>query len=153
MKNKKKALLLTGIASLGILCGCGKEKHKTIETGDGTYVESNGEYVKVVLEPKTYEPGTHIIIFNDHLDSTNTRSYNDGWEYSYFSIPEPPEGYKYVNTVIVDQSSSGSVNIYAHIYVNEKTVEVTPIYNAQKNTINYCNPGVVVEEKTLELGD
>lgn len=81
------------------------------------------------------------------------RSYNDGWEYSYFSIPEPPEGYKYVNTVIVDQSSSGSVNIYAHIYVNEKTVEVTPIYNAQKNTINYCNPGVVVEEKTLELGD
>ena len=66
MNKKKKALLLASIASLSILCGC-TTAPKSIETEDGTYVESNGEYVRLNLEPVIFEPGTHIVQYNVYI--------------------------------------------------------------------------------------
>ena len=151
MREKEKALLLALVASLSFLCGCSK-KANTIETEDGTYIEQNGEYVRLKLEPVTYEPGTHVISYNQYLAADDISSTSDGWEYSKVSIPEVPEGYRYVETIVSD-NGSGRIKSLIHVYVNTKTVEVTPIFNTNKGMIDYCMPGVVVEEKVLELGD
>ena len=152
MKNEKKALILASIAALLMLCGCSK-KPNTIETEDGTYIETNGEYVKLSLNPVIYEPGAHVIMYNQYIGGNQNWSTNDGWEYSRLSIPEVPEGYRYVETIDICDGGYGRTNAFIHIYVNTKTVEVTPIYNSEKDEIDYCMPGKVVEEKTLELGD
>ena len=154
MKNKKKALLLASIASLGILCGCGKEKHKTIETEDGTYIETNGEYVKVEVLPKVYEPGTHIIQFV-HKNSDGysyDRSYLiEGFDNLLFA-PEVPEGYKAIGSTSYS-TNDGFDNYTIYIMVNEVTVEVEGRYDVTLNSILYNTPGKIIEEKTLGLGD
>ena len=152
MNKKKKALLLASIASLNILCRC-TTVPKSIETEDGTYVESNGEYVRLNLEPAIFEPGTHIVQYNVYIGNMDVYSKEDGWGKSRVEFPEVPEGYKYVETISIDQAGYGHLNAFVHVFVNEKRVEVTPVYNTSTGKVEYLEPGRVIEEKTLELGD
>ena len=154
MNNKKKALLLASIASLSILCGCGSAP-KSIETKDGTYVESNGEYVKVEVLPKTFEPGTHIIQYvhkvNEERSSYHNSQLTEGYNNSLFS-PEVPEGYKIIGTTGYS-NKDGYDNYMVYIMVNEETVEVEGRYDINTNSVMYNIPGKVIKEKTLGLGD
>ena len=154
MKNKKKALLLASIASLGILCGCGKVK--TIEVDDETYVESNGEYIRLDIEPKVYEPGTHVIQYVHNIHDGNHDYYKrkhlkEGFNNIIFT-PEIPEGYKIVGTTSYS-NNDGYDYFIIYIMVNDKTVEVEGVFDAETNSIIYNDPGKVIEEKALELGD
>ena len=118
MNKKKKALLLASVASLSILCGCATDTPKSIETEDGTYVESNGEYVKLNFEPQVFEPGTHIIHYNQYIGDRNVYGKTDGWGQSKIDFPEVPEGYRYVETITLDQGGYGHLNSIVHVFVN-----------------------------------
>ena len=157
MNNKKKALLLASIASLSILCGCGSpstKRVKSIETEDGTYIESNGEYVRLDISPKVFEPGTHIIQYvhkvNDGSSYHNSQL-TEGYNNSLFS-PDVPEGYKIIGTTGYS-NNYGYDNYMVYIMVNEETVEVEGRYDINTNSVMYNIPGKVVKEKTLGLGD
>lgn len=152
MNNKKKALLLASVASLSILCGC-TTAPKSIKKEDGTYVESNGEYVRLNLEPAIFEPGTHIIHYNQYIGDRNVYGKTDGWGQSKIDFPEVPEGYRYVETISLDQAGYGHLNALVHVFVNEVTVEAIPVYNTNTGEVVYSEPGTIVSEKTLELGD
>ena len=61
-KNRISAFVLAGAASLSLMSGCKKNEDNVptvFRTNEETYVENAGEYVKVEMEPKIFEPGTH----------------------------------------------------------------------------------------------
>ena len=151
MKREKKALILASIAALLMLCGCSK-KANTIEKDDGTYIESNGEYVKLNLEPKEFEAGKHIIYYVYKID---TPWYSDGVEiysgYDAFGnvVPETPEGYKLINIVGLSDND-GYTNSFAFFYVNEVPVVVNGKLNPNTGVVEYLEPGEKVSSLTLE---
>ena len=146
MNRRKKALVLSGIASLLLLCGCGETNTVTIDGVE--YIQRGDEYVKLDLSPVTFEPGTHIIHYTYHFGSQSIGG-QTGWGTSNLQMPEVPEGYRFVETLSVDEGGHGYTNTLVHIFVNEKTVEVQGTYNPNTNTIEYKEPGKVVEELTL----
>ena len=148
MKNRKKAILLASIASLCILCGCGKE---VIEIEGEQYVKSGAAYPKLALTPKVFAPGKHIVRY---VEKTSPGVDSSGWGTVVMNIPEVPEGYRYVETLTIDTGYNGLSNGFVHIFINEKRVEAKPSYNPKTNTIEYLEPGVVIEEqRVLEMGD
>ena len=148
MKNRKKALLLSCLTSLVVLTGCGSAT-KTIDIDGQTYIQDGEEYVKLNMEPKTFEPGEHVIYFT--YNTSGSFGGSKGWGTSNIGLPETPEGYKYVNSFSIDEGTYGFTDSIVHMYVNEVTVEVTPTYNSKTNKIEYTLPGVVVE--SLKLND
>ena len=148
MKNRKKALLLASIASLCILCGC--KENEVIEIDGEQYIKSGEDYTRLDLSPREFEPGTHVIRYSDDSDS---HLGEPGWGNSIINIPEVPEGYKYVETISIISEGYGSHIGYVHIFVNTKTVLARGVYNPETNRIEYSEPGEVVEERALEMGD
>ena len=144
MNRRKKTLLLAAIASLCILCGCGKE---VIEIDGEQYVKNGEEYIKLDLSPKVFEPGTHRMFYTYHYGGKH-RETKSGWNKNIINIPEAPEGYEYVETIEDD----GAANFY-YMYINVERVEVTGTYNPETNEIEYLEPGVIVKDRTLEMGD
>ena len=152
MKSKKKALLLASIASLGILCGCGKEKHKTIETEDGTYIEANGEYVRVNTEPKRFESGTHVIYYvfkNVGSFWTNNFNLKNGFGTLGDIIPETPEGYRLLNISGLSDGSQGTDGL-GFVYINEVPVLAEGFFNEETGLVEYTQPGTVIDELELK---
>ena len=49
--------------------------------------------------------------------------------------------------------ANGATNAIAFFYVNEVPVLVEGVLNFETGIVEYVEPGVVVEEKTLEMGD
>ncbi|MBR4178561.1 MAG: hypothetical protein IKR57_04360 [Bacilli bacterium] len=148
MKRKKKALLLASIASLCLLCGCNNTEVVVIEGEQ--YVKNGEEYTRVDLTPKVFEPGQHVIHYTVRPSSFQGA---EGWGTSTIEVPEVPEGYRYVNTITLDEAGYGHTSALVHVFVNEKRVEVVGTYNSKTNTIEYIEPGKIVEEKVLEMGD
>ncbi len=149
MNKKKKALLLASIASLSILCGC-TTSAKTIETEDGTYVESNGEYVKVNVDNKIFEVGEHKIAYA--VTTSGTYTFNKGWINLYSYMPEIPEGYE-LTGVATASSYKGYTDAILFTFTNIEKVEVEGVYNSKLNIVEYPAPGTVIKDKTLELGE
>ena len=150
MKKENKALLLALVASLSFLCGCSK-KTKTIETSDGTYVESNGEYVRVNTEPIEYEAGTHFIYYIHKFDIPiiNTGYLEEGYNCFGNIFPETPEGYRLINITNLSDND-GYVDGFAFFYVNEVPVIVEGKFNSSTGEVEYLEPGEVVKSLTLE---
>ena len=156
MKKENKALLLALVASLSFLCGCSK-KANTIETEDGTYVEQNGEYVKLNLEPVVFEPGTHVIKYVSLCDDVDGNwrivdSYLKTGFDNPVKTPEVPEGYKLVG-VTSYANNDGYDRYIIYIFVNEERVEAEGKYYPEINMVLYNTPGTIINEKSLELGD
>ena len=155
MNRKKKALLLASALSLCVLCGCGeeeKQENEVIEIEGVTYLKSGDEYTRVDITPRVFEPGEHIIHYTAYFGKKVIHG-EDGWGTSDLEIPETPEGYRYVETIALDEGGTGYTNSLVHIYVNEKRVEAMGVYNPKTNTVEYDIPGEVIEEKVLEMGD
>ena len=148
-KNKRKALLLAGLASMAILCGCSNnDNNKTVEIEGVIYVQNGDEYVKVDTTPKVFEPGEHIIHYT--YDRGNNRVGGEtGWGTSDLNLPETPEGYRYVETITLDEAGYGHTSSLVHIFVNVERVEVQAQYDSKNNTIVYPEPGKVIEEMIL----
>ena len=144
MKRKKKALLLASVASLCILCGCNNAE--VVEIEGEQYVKNGEEYTRVDLTPKVFEPGEHII--NYSVDSNDIAGAT-GWGKGRVYFPETPEGYRFVETIVEGNGGYGSTSGYVNIYVNVVRVEVKGTYNPRTNTVEYIEPGVVVDELTL----
>ena len=150
MNNKNKALLLSIVSSLTLLCGCGESK--TIEIEGNTYVKSGEEYVKVDNQKVVYEPYTHYIqYFNyDYEGDDYETPYSKKSGFTNSNVPVI-EGYELVTIEEVTRKYGyGSKTCgYMYIFVNNKPVEVTLVYNPKTNTYEYNNPGVVVSELSL----
>ncbi|MBR4178562.1 MAG: hypothetical protein IKR57_04365 [Bacilli bacterium] len=148
--TKKKALLLSAIASLAVLTGCGSAKNVVTINGE-KYVQSGEEYVKVDENPKVFEQGTHIIycVFL----SDECRFIHEGFGESAIDIPETPEGYRVLSISDINTKNHDHSDGIIIFYVNEKKVEVKGEYNSETGLIEYDKPGVVIEEKVLEMGD
>ena len=156
MNKKNKSLVLSGIASMFLLCGCDKTINKTEEiskTADITVDEkAEVQYSNIVM---TFEPGTHIINYRDHIEYNNSNytsthfANNDG--YLETNIPVP-DGYELVNVLtVIDKYGYGSKSdSLVYVFVNNKPVEATGIYNSKKNIYEFYQPGVVVQEKVLK---
>ena len=146
---KRKALLLSSIASLCILCGCSTEKNTVIINGE-TYIQNGEEYTKLDLSPKVFEPGEHIIHYTYTYDrGINRIGGETGWGTSDLNLPETPEGYRYVETITLDEAGYGHTSSLVHIFVNVERVEVQAQYDSKNNTIVYPEPGKVIEEMIL----
>ena len=153
MKNsrKKKALLLSALASLVILTGCGESKSEKIITIEGEeYIQSGEEYIKLNGETKVFEPGTHITYYVFY--SNGCGNVSSGFGESYFEIPETPAGYSIISISDLNHGDDHTNGIVI-FYVNNKKVEVQGEYNSSTGLFEYDKPGMVIEEKTLEMGD
>ena len=146
MKRRKKALLLASALSLCVLCGCGEAQ--TVEIDGVTYVQNGDEYTRIDIVPRVFEPGEHVIYYTVNRGDSSFGG-KDGWGTSKLNIPEVPEGYRYVETLSLDEGGYGYTDALVHIFVNEKKVEVKGTYNTRTNTVEYNEPGRVVEELTL----
>ena len=147
MKNRKKTLLLAAIASLCILCGCG-EKTELLEIEGEQFVKSGEDYTRIDISSKVFEPGTHRVIYSKRI--TSSYSSKEGWSTNKIEIPETPEGYRFVGVI---KGDAGFYGMYLHIFENVERVEVTGTYNPETNEIEYLEPGVIVKDRTLEMGD
>ena len=155
MNNRKKAILLSCLSSIALLTGCSEAKSNTIQVEGETYVQSGDEYVKVNVAPKLFEPGEHVISYvikpNDG-SSLGTNYLTEGYNNPWFNLNDVPQGYKVIG--FSDYSTnSGYSNFLVYILVNEVTVEVEGSYDVRTNSIVYLNPGKLVEENILTLGD
>ena len=148
MTKRKKAYLLSSLLSLAILCGC-KQESKTIQIDGEMYVQSGEEYIKVNTEPKTFEPGTHIIYFvtlEDHCEYLT-----EGYGNSYIEVPKVPDGYRVLTTTAVQTDDHDHTSGMVYFFINEKTVEATGEFNTKTGEVEYLTPGVVIEDE-LTLG-
>ena len=151
-KRKKKALILSALASLAILSGCGSvTSNKTISVNGEQYVQNGDEYVRLDSNPKVYEPGTHIIYYV--FFAQNCRFLNEGYGNSEIYIPSTPEGYSVMSISDISAKGHDHTNGIIIFYVNDKKVEVTGEYNSSTGVFEYDKPGKVIEEKTLEMGN
>ena len=149
MNKNKKALLLSSITALSILCGCGTET-KTIQIEGETYVQSGEEYVKVEVSDRTFEPGTHVIHYVDIVrngESINSGNIVQGYDNAYFNFPaDVPEGYKVIGATSYS-NNSGYDSYIVYILVNEKTVVAKGRYDSNTNEVVYETPGEVIEQE------
>ena len=157
MKRKKKALLLASIASLCLLCGCGKNSQvEVVEKNGEEYIKTGDEYTKLDISPKRFEAGDHVVYYvvkRETGDSwLNVYEINSGYNGIKNIVPETPEGYKLIDVVSMSDAN-GATNAIAFFYVNEVPVLVEGVLNFETGIVEYVEPGVVVEEKTLEMGD
>ncbi|MBR4178563.1 MAG: hypothetical protein IKR57_04370 [Bacilli bacterium] len=158
-KRRKKALVLSSLLSLSILCGCGSESktvntNETIEIDGETYIKSGGEYNKIEVVDRTFEPGEHIIHYVDiPVEKKRTitdANINQGFDNAAFYMDEIPEGYKLIG-VTSYSNDNGFSNFIVYIFVNEVTVIAKGRYDVYTNEIVYETPGKVVEESSLTL--
>ena len=155
--RKKKALILSTLASLAILSGCSsesKEESKTITVNGEQYVQNGDEYIKIDVSPRTFEPGTHVIHYIDipnKSDNTLSNKYiKKGFDNAAFSIGDLPDGYKLVG--VTDYSTYSGYSYYIiYILVNEKTVIAEGRYDEFTQEVVYETPGKIVEEEALTL--
>ena len=154
MNRKKKALLLSCLASLAILSGCSSAKNETIQIDGETYIKSGEEYTKVDVSDRTFAPGEHILHYVDipvSKNNTISNSYlNQGFNNGSFFIDEVPDGYKLVG-VTSYSNNDGYNNYIVYIFVNEKTVIVHGSYDEYTNEVVYETPGTIIEDESLEL--
>ena len=146
MKNKK-AFILAALASFSVLAGCNKTK--TIQINGETYIQNGEEYNKIEMEPKIFEPGTHIIHYIKTLNNGNAvrqRNIIDGYDSLYFTDVEVPSGYK-LSGVTSYSSQDGYDEYIIYIFVNDKTVEVNPTYNTRTNEVMYTSVGNIIEDE------
>ena len=156
MKNsrKKKALILSALASLAILSGCGsktKEENKTIKIDGVEYIQRGDEYEKLEIPSKVFEPGEHTIAYVIYKKNGSI-NFTSGWNSIYEWGIETPEGYEFV-CLTSGSEWNGNTDVLIYTYVNTKTVEVEGTYNEYDNCFEFSTPGKVIEEKTLEMGD
>ena len=149
MKNNKKALLLSSITALSILCGCGTSEVKTLKIDGETYIQSGNEYVKYDTT-KVFEPGTHIIYYV-YL-SSNCNLLEGGYGNSDIELPVVPEGYKVLAISDCQSEDHDHTSGIIYYFVNEKTVEAKATYNEKSNRMEFSTPGTIIEESKLTLG-
>ena len=152
MNKRKKALLLSSIASLCILCGCSKTE--TIEIEGTTYIKNGEEYQKIDISDRRFEPGQHIIHYVDipirKTSAIPDSELNQGFNNGAFYVDIVPEGYKLVS-VTTFSNNDGYDYVIVYILVNEKPVIAKGSYDTEINEIVYETPGTVVEETCLNL--
>ena len=159
MDIKKKAWLLSSIASLSILCGCGSNTEtqdtNTLVTVDGEqYIQNGNEYTKLDITPKRFEEGEHIIHYVDipvsKRNAIPDSSLNQGFGNASFAIDDIPEGYKLAG-VTSYSNGDGKSYFIVYVFVNEVPVIAEGSYDINSNTVVYETPGKIVDEKTMTL--
>ena len=159
MSIKKKAWLLSSIASLAILCGCGSNTEtqdtNTLVTIDGEqYIQNGNEYTKLDITPKRFEEGEHIIHYVDipvsKRNAIPDSGLNQGFGNASLAIEEMPEGYKIIG--FTSYSNGGGTSYYMiYLLVNEVPVIAAGSYDINSNSVVYETPGKIVDEKTMTL--
>ena len=155
MKKTTKAALLL-ITSMIFLTGCA-QKGEIITIDNNQYVKSGDSYTRIGDSKKTFNPGEHYVYYCEALNYSTFgvidekySSSETGWGNINFNIPNAPEGYRYINTVPMDTYGHGQVRSLIHIFVNEKTVECSAVYNDENSVVGYFEPGTPVKELILE---
>ena len=153
MNKRKKALLLSSIAALSILCGCGSKK-ETVEVDGETYIKNEEEYTKVEVGDRIFEPGTHIIHYIDIPASAyypvGGKLIEQGFDNAAFYVDNVPEGYKLVG-VTSYSNSSGNDYYIVYVFVNEVPVIAKGRYDVNFNEVVYETPGKIVVDTALTL--
>lgn len=154
MKKSKKNLMAIALASvIGVssLTGCNAVETEENQTESIEMEEvSNEEEVLVEeeqnFENKVFEPYTHVYY---------VRTYNPSEPSTIKGGQvEIPEGYEILDIENWTQKHGyGSRNAgYDIWFINNKTVEVSPVYNETIGTYDYSQPGTVIEMTNEEDG-
>lgn len=151
--KKTTKLLCLALAASALLTGCASKEVVTIN--DKQYIKNGDSYTQVESNKKTFGVGEHYLYYNEdikvpYIGNNEYDPNEDGWGVVTMNIPTIPEGYKYVDTVVFDFNLYGSTSNVIHIFVNEVPVEASMTYSTIKNEFGYFEPGIPVQELTLE---
>lgn len=137
MKKNKSKIAISTLLALQTLYGCSSAEYN--ENQD--YPERAGQYnmnEEEQLEKKTFDPYEHIFWKRYHIFVDNQ---------GQIIIPE---GYEILNIVDYNKyyemaSGTGGFVVF---FINNKPVEVTPVYNDYIDDYDYSEPGIVIEKET-----
>ncbi len=148
MKKNIRKVLLFGLTSALLMTGCkGKE---IVEIGGKQYIKDGEEFTAITSQTKTFLPGEHIVYYNVDIKNEIYFDNKNGWGNAKLDIPEAPDGYKYLDTITINDGTYGHSSNLIYVFVNEVPVEATSSYNAENNEIGFFEPGVPVKQLTLE---
>ena len=145
-KGKKGGGLILLVVTLSLLLsGCGKQS-EVVTIDNKQYLKKGDSYTSIEQQAKTFAPGEHTIYYQQPYEYGNDVK---GWGTS-LNIPEAPNGYEYVDTIVLGNGGYGRTSDLIYIYRNTVTVEVTSTYSEASDEIGFFEPGRPVITLTLE---
>ena len=154
MNNKYKSIFLTGVSTILLLSGCCEDNSNNNENDNDNVnvVDSKTDvvYSNLIM---TFEPGEHIINYFDYLEISSKKMFPYGYKDGFIETNIPSfDGYELVSTDAIEEKIGyGSRTIgMVYVFVNNKPVQATGIYNYDKNIYEFYEPGMVVQEKVLK---
>ena len=160
--NKVVSLVLALAMSTGLMTGCGPSAEANVAESTQSVVETIAPLVvdkdtnrvhsyEKMPEVKVFEPGEHVFMIRynllDELDYSSAKGVNS----ASISVPEGYEILDLENYISlgskIGTSQTYGVDVW---YINNETVEVTPVYNEAFEFYDYSQPGKVVEPTVSE---
>ncbi len=154
-KRRAISLVLALAMSTGLLAGCeastktevSDNTQSIVETVEPTIVDSNRvDNYEEMPEVKVFEPGEHVFMIRyNYFDELG---YRDAESVNSASITVP-EGYEVLDvenfTALGNKIGTNQTYGVDVWFINNETVEVTPVFNKAFNSYDYSQAGKVVE--------
>ncbi len=161
-KRKVISLVLALAMSTGLMTGCGsstqtdvvEDTQSIVETTKPAVVDTETHRVDAyeeMPEVKVFEPGEHVFMIRYNLLDELGYSSSKGVNSASISVPEGYEVLDLENYIClggkIGTNQTYGVDVW---FINNETVEVSPVYNKAFETYDYSQPGKVVEHTVSE---
>ena len=156
-KRKVISLVLVLAMSTGLMTGCGnstqtdvvEDTQSVVETITPSVVDKDTNRVDAyekMPEVKVFEPGEHVFMIRYNLVDELGYSSAKGVNSTSISVPEGYEILDLENFISLG-SKIGTCETYGVDvwFINNESVEVTPVYNESFDSYDYSQPGKVIE--------
>lgn len=156
-KRKVISLVLVLAMSTGLMTGCGnstqsdvvEDTQSVVETIAPSVVDKDTNRVhsyEKMPEVKVFEPGEHVFMIRYNLLDELGYSSAKGVNSASICVPEGYEILDLENYISlgskIGTSQTYGVDVW---FINNESVEVTPVYNEAFDSYDYSQPGKVIE--------